>query len=35
MSIIAISEKLQSGKNLTANIIQYLVDKKKMNYISS
>lgn len=32
MSIIAISEKLQSGKNLTANIIQYLVDKKKMNY---
>jgi hypothetical protein len=30
--IIGVSGKMQSGKNLTANIIQYLVDKKKMNY---
>lgn len=32
MSIIALSGKMQSGKNLSANIIQYLIDKKRIGY---
>lgn len=32
MSIIAISGKMQSGKNTTAYIIQYLIDKKIAGY---
>jgi hypothetical protein len=32
MSIIGISGKLQSGKNTTAYVIQYLIDKEKAGY---
>ena len=32
MSIIAMSGKMQSGKNTVASIIQYLYDKNNLEY---